>query len=108
MKQLLLVLLCIAIFTPTHAQDTPEPFLKGIVDQFPNVRDIAISPNGDEVIFSAQSVMGDISALVSVTKTSEGWSQPNVVSFSGQFFDLEPFFSPDGLQLYFVSNRPFE
>ncbi|WP_353777971.1 hypothetical protein [Winogradskyella sp. 3972H.M.0a.05] len=108
MKQLLFALLCFVTLTPIHAQDTPEPFLEGIVDKFPNVRDIAISPNGNEVIFSAQSVMGDISALVSVTKTKAGWSQPKVMSFSGQFFDLEPFFAPDGLQLYFVSNRPLD
>ena len=108
MRQLLLILFCISVFNFNHSQSSPEPFLKGIVDQFPNVRDIALSPDGNEAVFSVQSVMGDISALVSVIKTKDGWSQPEVISFSGQFFDLEPFFAPDGLRLFFVSNRPLD
>jgi hypothetical protein len=82
------------------------PFLEHIVVQFPNVRDIAIREN--EAIFSAQSVMGDISSLVYVKKLDGHWSKPVVALFSGQFFDIEPFFSEDGLTLYFVSNRPLE
>ncbi len=76
--------------------------------QFPNVRDIAISPAQDEVVFSAQSYMSDISALVLSKKVANVWSQPEIISFSGQFFDLEPFFSNDGLSLYFASNRPID
>lgn len=82
------------------------PFLEQVVSQFPNVRDIALSDH--EVFFSAQSVMGDISAIL-VAKENHGlWSTPEVVSFSGQYFDIEPFLSEDGLTLYFSSNRPLE
>lgn len=82
------------------------PFLEPIVSQFPNVRDLALTEN--EAIFSAQSVMGDLSVLVSIKKLNDQWSNPEVVSFSGQYFDMEPFFSEDGLTLYFVSNRPLD
>ncbi|MGS2726837.1 hypothetical protein ACU8DI_09540 [Psychroserpens sp. BH13MA-6] len=41
-------------------QPTVRPFLKTIVSKFPNVRDMAMSTKKDEVIFSAQSVMGKI------------------------------------------------
>jgi len=34
------------------------------------------------------------------------WTAPQVVSFSGQFKDWDPFLSPDGKRLIFVSNRP--
>lgn len=84
------------------------PFLNDIVSQFPNVRDVAITTTQDEVVFSAQSYMSDISALVTVKKTATGWSKPEIASFSGQYFDLEPYFSEDGLSLYFVSNRPLD
>lgn len=84
------------------------PFLTDIVSQFPNVRDVAISSTQDEVVFSAQSYMSDISALVTVRKTATGWTNPEIVSFSGQYFDLEPYFSSDGLSLYFASNRPLD
>ena len=45
-----------------------EPFLESVISQFPNVRDIAISNNQSEVVFSAQSYMGDLSALISLQK----------------------------------------
>ncbi len=87
-------------------QDSVSPFLYEIVSQFPNVRDIALNTMSNEAVFSAQSVMGDLSALVSVKKENDQWIHPEVVSFSGRYFDLEPYFSKDGLTLYFVSNRP--
>ncbi len=89
-----------------HQYNEPLPFLEDVVTQFPNVRDIALTSNESEAVFSAQSVMEDISALVYVRKNENGWSTPKILSFSGQYFDIEPYFSSDGLTLYFVSNRP--
>ncbi|WP_417200627.1 TolB family protein [Bizionia sp.] len=88
------------------AQDSPEPFLPEIAGQFPNVRDIAIAPNGNEILFTAQSVMGNLSAIISLKKINGVWQEPQVAGFSGQHFDLEPCFSTDGLKLYFASSRP--
>lgn len=90
----------------SFSQQTVSPFLEDLIKQFPNVRDIAISPNGNEIMFSAQSVMGNISAIITTTRKDNSWESPKVASFSGQFFDLEPFFSHDGLKLYFASTRP--
>jgi hypothetical protein len=85
-----------------------SPYLDTVVSQFPNVRDITLNSTNDEAIFSAQSVMGDVSVLISAKKIDDQWAAPKVVSFSGRYFDLEPFFSKDGLTLYFVSNRPLD
>ncbi|MEJ2113314.1 MAG: hypothetical protein P8X62_06365 [Flavobacteriaceae bacterium] len=105
MKSLFLfVFLFFSLFN--FSQNTVTPFLPDIVSLFPNVRDVAISPSGDEVMFSAQSVMGNVSAIITVNKQGNHWSSPEVAPFSGQFFDLEPFFSKDGLKLYFASSRP--
>ena len=90
------------------AQNKPQPFLEDIVSQFPNVRDVAISPNGHEVMFTAQSVMGNLSTLIMVAKEDDSWGLPKVAPFSGKYFDLEPFYSQDGLKLYFVSTRPMD
>lgn len=87
-------------------QVSPKPFLSDITNSFPNVRDLAVSPNGNEVLFTAQSVMGNLSAIVFSKRINNTWTKPKVLPFSGQFFDLEPFFSSDGLTLYFVSTRP--
>lgn len=89
-------------------QVKPNPFIPEITAQFPNVRDIAISPDGNELLFTAQSVMGNLSAIISVKKINTTWSKPQVASFSGKHFDLEPCFSLDGLKLYFVSTRPLD
>ncbi len=110
MKRFLILALLLGNL-PTFGQSqvkTVSPFLENIVSEFPNIRDLAVSATSDEVIFSAQSFMGDVSALVSVKKTNNEWADPKVVSFSGRYFDLEPFFSKDGLTLYFVSNRPLD
>jgi hypothetical protein len=105
----ILVCIIITFSTITFAQSKSikvEPFLEAIVKKFPNVRDIAIAPNKTEAVFSAQSVMGDISALVTVENINGSWGNPKVISFSGKFFDIEPYYSEDGLTLYFASNRP--
>ncbi|MEY8848317.1 hypothetical protein AB9K26_05860 [Psychroserpens sp. XS_ASV72] len=108
MKFINLFFLCCSLsFSQTNPK-TVEPFLDPILKQFPNVRDIAINSSENEVFFSVQSTMGEISALVTARKTSTGWENPEVLSFSGQFFDIEPFLSEDALTLYFVSNRPLD
>ena len=92
----------------SFSQNNINPFLPEIVSQFPNVRDIAMSPDGNNIMFTSQSVMVNLSAIITVSKEGTTWSSPQVASFSGQDFDLEPFFSLDGLKLYFVSTRPLE
>ena len=101
----LLFLFCV---TFCFSQSSVTPAFQELVIPFPNVRDIAISPNGNEVLFTAQSVMGNLSAILVSKKDGETWSKPEIASFSGKYFDLEPFFSQDGLKLYFVSTRPFD
>ena len=49
------------------------PFMKQVVSQFPNVRDVAIFEN--EAVFSAQSVMGDISVLIYVKNIKQTFYQ---------------------------------
>lgn len=36
------------------------------------------------------------------------WQRPHVASFSGYWKDTDPFVSPDGKRLFFVSNRPVD
>ena len=108
MKYITLICIYVISIVTIQSQEIkkPVPFLQDVVKQFPNVRDIALTSNENEVVFSAQSVMGDISALIYITKDKTGWSTPQILSFSGHYFDIEPFFSKDELTLYFVSNRP--
>jgi|SRR5688572_5823957 len=103
-----LIILCLGFSIISFGQtNIPEPFLKEIISQFPNVRDAALIADGNEVYFTVQSYLGELSAIVVSRKENNEWAKPEVAGFSGQFHDLEPFLSHDGLKLYFVSNRPF-
>lgn len=83
-------------------------FLPEVFSQFPNVRDIAISPDGNEVYFTIQSYLEGVSAIGCVKRVGEKWGKVEVANFSGKVNDMEPFFYSDGLRLYFVSNRALD
>jgi len=111
LKAELIILSVFLISTQNYAQNNSpkvEPFMPDVVSQFPAVRDLAISPSGIELYFSAQSYLGELSSIICVKKKSASWSKPEVALFSGKYQDLEPSFSPDGLKLFFVSNRPVD
>src|ERR1700756_1210171 len=88
------------------AQNKVEPFMPQVLGKFYNVRDMALSPDGTEIYFTYESNKKEFSGILYMQKTTKGWSAPEVASFSGQYRDLEPFFSADGLKLYFASARP--
>ena len=104
MKTLFSFVISLSFLFGLSQSATPVDF-KTTVQLFPNVRDLAISPNGNELFFSAQNVLKDRSVLISMKKQNGTWKNPKVALFSGKFHDMEPFFSKDGLKLYFVSNR---
>ncbi len=79
---------------------SPETF-----KTLPNVRDFSMSSNKNEIYFTIESYRKEYSFIAFIKKTGNNWSDPEIVSFSGEFKDLEPFLSPDGLKLFFASNR---
>ena len=72
-----------------------------------NERDMAISPDGNEMYYTLEAAQNAFSTILYRHKLpGDKWSTPEVASFSGQFKDLEPAFSADGRKLFFSSNRP--
>ena len=72
-----------------------------------NERDIAISPDGNEMFYTVYLQAARFHSIIYCRKEKNGkWSPPQVASFSGSHSDLEPAFSPDGKKLFFSSNRP--
>ncbi len=71
-----------------------------------NERDFAISPDGSEIYFTISTPKSTFQTIVFTKRNKQGWSAPEIVSFAGEFSDLEPVFSGDGQTLYFASNRP--
>jgi hypothetical protein len=85
----------------------PELFAPGIVSTGLGERDVAMTPDGNELYYTA--VVGpafNFGAIV-VTKRVDGvWTPPEVATFSGHHMDLEPAISPDGQRFFFMSTRP--
>jgi len=85
----------------------PALFAPGVVSTGLAERDLTITPDGNELYFSAQvGANAHFSAILVLRRNGDHWTGPEVAPFSGQHFDLEPAISPDGKQLFFVSNRP--
>jgi Tol biopolymer transport system component len=84
----------------------PVLFMEGVVSTDLNERDMAISPDGNDMYYTVQTSRNIMSTILHRKKLPTGWSGPEVASFSGTFNDLEPAFSPDGKKLFFCSNRP--
>lgn len=81
-------------------------FGEGFISTHINERDFAISPDGSEIYFTISTPKSTFQTIVSSKKNKQGWSASEIVSFAGEFIDLEPVFSADGQTLYFASNRP--
>ena len=101
MKKLLFFLMFTSI---AFSQEVKQIFPK-VFNQFPNVRDFAMNTDKDEIYFTVESYKKGYSTIAVMKKNNGSWSEPKTTSFSGQYKDLEPFLSPDGLTLYFASNR---
>ena len=71
-------------------------------------RDIAISPKGDEIIYTLSDYKQSKQCLVRIRKIGSAWGRKEILGFSGQYSDLEPCFSANGNELYFASDRPTE
>jgi len=87
----------------------PQLFAGGIVSTGMSERDLAMTPDGTEIYFSAQvGREAAFSAILVIRQVDGKWTLPEIAPFSGQYFDLEPAVSPDGGRFFFVSNRPRE
>ena len=64
----------------------------------------AFAPDGRSVYFGQSGDKG-INIVVSYKKDGE-WTAPVIASFSGEFPNLEPAFSPNGKYIIFASSRP--
>lgn len=85
-----------------------ELFGKGIISTNLYERDIAISPDGEELIYTLGDYKQQKRYLVQIRKSGGKWAEATVLDISGVYQDIEPFYAEDGKRLYFASNRPIE
>ena len=106
--EVLFYIMACLVTTGVKGQDLQilvNPFMKTQVEQFSNVRDLSMSEDGNEVYYSVQSYLGELSVIVTTQKVGGNWSSPQVASFSGRYMDMEPFLTPNGLKLFFFSAK---
>lgn len=90
-----------------HPASTLSLFMGDNINSSYGERDMAISPDGKEMYYTMTGLQNTFSTIIYRTKKADGsWSQPEVVSFSGKYHDLEPAFTADGKKMFFSSNRP--
>lgn len=90
----------------TPPGDEPEIFAPGLVSTGMYVRDIAFTPEGEELFYTVMLPQFEHSVLLTSRLEDGRWTRPEVVPFSGTYKDLEPAISADGSKLFFVSFRP--
>lgn len=100
------LLFCL-IFTNLVQGQKPVQF-DSILSSFLNVRDFTIDQQEEEAYFTIQSPNQDISQIAKIVKAGGAWSEPILLPFCDEFKYLEPFLSPDGKRLFFVSDRPLK
>lgn len=68
----------------------------------------AFTPDGRTMYFTRTTGgANDRVGTIFVSHLSrKGWSTPKVAEFSGRYSDYDPFVSPDGSRLFFISKRP--
>jgi Tol biopolymer transport system component len=68
----------------------------------------AFTPDGKKLYFTLSDVQFSDNTIMESTLKNGRWTEPRVAVFSGVWRDSEPFVSPDGTKLFFVSNRPLK
>ena len=90
---------------PLPADIKTEIWGEGLISTPLDELNTVFSPDGKELYWSVQ--LPDQSGAIVTSRLVNGkWTEPVVASFSGRWTDWDPFFTPDGKKLLFVSNRP--
>ena len=100
--------------SPAPAAPAPEPSASPVVEMFgrgtlsSELPEFATSltADGQTVYFNRTSADRSSITLLRSHRVGEGWSEPERLPFSGEYFDIDPFVTADGSKLFFSSNRP--
>ncbi|MDQ3754010.1 MAG: hypothetical protein M3371_04690, partial [Acidobacteriota bacterium] len=85
---------------------TPRLFAEKLINTAADEYGPAFTPDGDTLYFTRRVNRRDSEFIVFSRFVNNRWTEPQTAAFSGQFFDKEPFVSPDGRRLFFASKRP--
>jgi Tol biopolymer transport system component len=93
-----------------YASDQPitEPklFEEGVISTPFDEFGLAFTRDGRTVLFNRSVPRSNLYAILTSTYRNGRWSEPEVAPFSGQYWDFDAVFSPDGSKVFFGSDRP--
>lgn len=101
-------ILAMVLFGLAAAIPEPNVFAPGVISTGEYESHAAFSPDGGKIYFLKNTADFNHWTIVSSRLQGSKWSTPEVVSFSGRYSDADPFVTPDGSKLYFISNRPVD
>ena len=85
-----------------------EIFAPGIISTGLYERDMAIDSSGTEMIYTLGDHKQVKRILVRRIFSGTGWSEPEMLPFSGEYHDIEPFLANRDRELFFASTRPMD
>jgi len=87
----------------------PIPFARGAISTGDDEFGMTFTPDGKTCYFTKRTpstIQSSIYVICVSHQVNGHWTQPGIAPFSGQYKDMNPCISPDGSQLFFISNRP--
>lgn len=102
--------------TTTPPDESTEPlaverFAPDVVSTDDEEYRISFSPDGTTALFARGDGFFPQTREATIYETrfqGGAWTEPSVAPFSGEFPDIDPWFSPDGASVYFSSIRPVD
>ena len=94
----------------TPPSDSAVLFAPNIVSTGVNERDLAITPDGNEIFFCREVGGFRYTTIFYTQRIGDIWTTPEVFKYcdNPNFKYIEPHISPDGKRLYFISTMPID
>ena len=96
---------CLCVSTPVTADSSPELIAPGLLSSNQGEYSPTFDSERGELVFMRRTPGRLDYTLYTSRKTADGWSDPEVLPFSGRSRDAGPSFSPSGDALLFDSER---
>jgi Tol biopolymer transport system component len=84
----------------------PKLFAEGVINTSADEYGPTFTPDGRTLYFARRVSRSGPEFIMVSQLSNDRWGEPRTAEFSGEFFDKEPFISPDGKRLFFASQRP--
>lgn len=85
---------------------SPQLFAEGVVSTPDFDLNAVFLPDGKTVYFTRSTANMGFWTIVTSRLVNGKWTEPEVAPFSGRYSDADPWVTPDGRRILFISRRP--